>query len=353
MKTCMFNFATFLVAVIATSALAENPPATQPGPTTQSQPAAQSQPAVQPSSPSKAEILKQIADLELYEPTLRSSGTIRVIATSPITHMLHNWAAEYGRLQPMVKIDIQSGSSDEMLPALNAGRVDFAALSRPATANDLAAFKAKHGYELTKITVGIGAVAVYVNHVNPLNSISLTQLDAVYSRVPMRGGAKIEAWGALGLKGPWKSMVPSRFGRSPNRADTDLFTALVLRDGEFRLDIREERMASSLVQGVGADASAIGYASIAYITPAVKALELEAEDGVAYPLTRETCLNGKYPLARRLELYFNRPPRKPLSELHHDFAWFMISHFGQQIVGQAGLFPIDGAIQLEGRSRLE
>jgi phosphate transport system substrate-binding protein len=332
----------FLVAAAATGVGAQTRTATT-----------RAAPATRPTGPSEAEVMAQIADLELYAPTRSPAGTLRILGTSPFTHLLHNWAAEYRRLQPKVGFDIHPGSSDAPMAALTDGRVDFAAMSRPATPAEVAAFKAKHGYEPTVIVGGIGAVAVYVNHNNPLKSISPRQLEALYGREPKRGGTKVERWGDLGLTGAWAGLAPVRLGRPPRRADSDLFKALVLGGGEFRLDVREEPMPSSLVQGVGADPGAVGFASIAFVTPAVRVLPVEDEEGVVHPLTRDTCLAGEYPLARQLQLYVNRPPGKPLVEVVHDFAWFASSHYGQQLVAEAGVFPINRALQRENYDKLK
>jgi len=310
-------------------------------------------PATRPAGVSQAEIMAQVADLELYAPSRSQAGTIRALGTSPFTHVLHNWAAEYRRLQPRVGFDIHPGTSDEPMAALTAGRIDLAALSRPPAPAEIAAFKKKHGYEPTALVVGVGAVALYVNHRNPLKSISLAQLDALYGREPRRGGAKVERWGDLGLTGAWAALAPARLGRPARRADNDLFKALVLGGGEFRLDIREESMPSSLVQGVGANPAAVGFASIAFVTPAVRVLTVEGDDGVVHPLTRDTCLAGEYPLARQLRLYVNRPPGKPLGELVQDFAWFASSHYGQQLVAEAGLFPINRALERQNNDKLK
>src|SRR4030095_4143043 len=95
MKRRRLIFATLLVAVAATGVLAQTRPAT-------TRPA----PATRATGPSAAEIMAQVADLELSAPKRSLAGTIRVSGTSPFTHLLHNWAAEYRRLQPRVNFDI-------------------------------------------------------------------------------------------------------------------------------------------------------------------------------------------------------------------------------------------------------
>src|SRR5207237_783658 len=104
-------FAAFLVAVAATQAGAQTRPATT-RPATTRPATTRASPATQPTGLAEAEIMAQVAGLELYSPTRPQIGKIRVLGTSPFTHLLHNWAAEYKRLQPGVSFDIHPGSSD-------------------------------------------------------------------------------------------------------------------------------------------------------------------------------------------------------------------------------------------------
>jgi phosphate transport system substrate-binding protein len=315
-----------------------------------------------PARPDAATILQQTRELALYPLGRRPTGTVRIDGSKILTHILHACSEAYTRLQPGVTVQIKGTGSAAGFTSLIAGQTDFAALSRDATAEEMAAFHAKFGRDPASILAGVGAVAIYVNKDNPLRELSIADVDAIYSRVPAHGSRGVDKWGDLGLTGAWADAVPVRFGPQSGHGDFDLFRSVVLLDGRLRLDIREEAFTSSLVQGVGAERTAIGYASIVYQTRAVRALAISRSptgqgarpiDKTAYTPTRENVLSGKYPLARPLRLYFNKDPRKPLPEALLDFGMFVTSQIGQQTCGDAGMMPIDAKRQAESIEALQ
>ena len=92
------------------------------------------------------------------------------------------------------------------IAALLENRTELAPMSRPMTQKELAEFQGKFGYAPTRITVGLDAIAVYVNKYNPLEAMSLKQLDGVFSASHKRGGESIKTWGQLGLGGDWADL---------------------------------------------------------------------------------------------------------------------------------------------------
>src|SRR5437762_293938 len=79
------------------------------------------------------------------------------------------------------------------------------------------------------------ALGVNVNADNPLERITLEQLDALYSDERRRGGAKpVTTWGDLGLTGEWAARpVAAHIHRLPN--GVDYFIQLIVTKGaDFR-----------------------------------------------------------------------------------------------------------------------
>ena len=56
-------------------------------------------------------------------------------------------------------------------------------------AEEIDAFEKKYGYKPTAIGVAIDALAVYVHKDNPIKSLTLQQVDAIFSSTRKRGGA--------------------------------------------------------------------------------------------------------------------------------------------------------------------
>jgi phosphate transport system substrate-binding protein len=92
------------------------------------------------------------------------------------------------------------------------------------------------------------------------------------------------------------------------------FRSTVLAGGEYRLDMRPEPVASSIVQAVAAEDNAIGFASHFLAAKRTKTLAVARADAGPYLLpTVEQTSDGSYPLARRLYIYLNRPPGSALA----------------------------------------
>ena len=97
------------------------------------------------------------------------------------------------------------------------------------------------------------------------------------------------------------------------------------------------------LNSVGSDKFAIGYSGIGYKTSEVRAVPLSnpaKNGGQAFEATYENALNGKYPLARSLYIYFNRNPKGGPDPLVSQFLTFVLSKEGQEIVVKDGYYPL-------------
>jgi phosphate transport system substrate-binding protein len=98
----------------------------------------------------------------------------------------------------------------------------------------------------------------------------------------------------------------------------------------------------------------MGYSGIGYKTSGVKALPLAEKDGGSYSDGNYAdVVSGKYPLARFLYIYVNKPPGKPLDPLVHEFLKLVLSREGQEVVIKDGYLPLTAAIVAEERRKIE
>ena len=63
-------------------------------------------------------------------------------------------------------------------------------------------------------------------------------------------------------------------------------------------------------------------------------------------------LSRKYPLSRYLYVYANKAPGKALDPLVKEFAGFVLSKEGQEIVVKDGFFPLTSAVVAEELAKL-
>lgn len=274
------------------------------------------------------------------------SGKLASVGSSALTQLINRWGEDLKRLHPALDIEVTGGGSGSAPTALTSGNADLAPMSRPMNAAEKKSFQDKFGYAPTQITVSVDALAIYVNKNNPLKRISLRELDALYSLTLKRGGAaEIKTWGQLGLSGEWAQKTIRVFGPNSSQGMYGVFRADVLQGGEYRYDLRTEPVASAIVQGVGADDEAIGFASHVLMSHRAKPLALsDLPDGAAIELTQDTATSNQYPLARRLYIYVNRKPGTALSPALHELVRYVCSKQGQNVAIELGSFPLSAAL---------
>ena len=142
------------------------------------------------------------------------------------------------------------------------------------------AIEKKYGYPPTQIRAAIDILAVYVNKDNPIASLSLPEVDAIFSKTRKGGYPNdITTWGQLGLKGEWANKPISLYGRNSASGTYGFFKEHALFKGDYKDTVKEQPGSASVVQGVTEDLYGIGYSGIGYRTSGVRALPLAAKVG--------------------------------------------------------------------------
>ena len=270
------------------------------------------------------------------------SGNLSSVGSDTLNNVMTLWAENFKKEYPNVRIQIEGKGSSTAPPALISGTAQLGPMSREMKPTELDEFEKKFGYPPTKVRVAIDALAVYVNKDNPLEQLTLPQVDAVFSKTRSCGGtADLGTWGALGLSGAWAQKPISLYGRNSASGTYGFFKEHALCNGDFRDTVKEQPGSASVVQGVSEDTYGIGYSGIGYKTSGVKSLALAAKDGAPFVSTDpENVYAGKYPLARFLYVYVNQPPNKPADPLVKQFLAFVLSQEGQTIVVKDGYLPL-------------
>ncbi|HYN01470.1 MAG TPA: substrate-binding domain-containing protein, partial [Vicinamibacteria bacterium] len=213
-------------------------------------------------------------------------------------------------------------------------------------------FEAKYGYKPTQLRTSYDALAVYVNKDNPLEKLTLAQVDAAFSKTRRRGGKNAATWGDLGLTGDWAARPVSLYGRNSASGTYGFFKEHTLKNGDYRDTVKEQPGSASVVQGVTEDRFGMGYSGIGFKTSGVKVLGLAEKDAFSNG-SYEDVKSGKYPLARFLYIYINKAPGKPLDPLVREYAKLIFSKEGQEVVIKDGYLPLPAAIIAEELKKLE
>jgi phosphate transport system substrate-binding protein len=291
-----------------------------------------------------------------YEKTSGISGNLSSVGSDTLNNLMTLWAEAFKQIYPNVRIQIEGKGSSTAPPALIAGTAQVGPMSRPMKPSEIDEFEKKFGYPPTQISVAIDALAVYVNKDNPLEKLTLPEVDAIFSKTRSCGGpADTATWGQAGVADAgWKAKPISLYGRNSASGTYGFFKEVALCNGDYKDTVKEQPGSASVVQGVTADVNGIGYSGIGYATSGVKALELAKKAGDAFSGTDPAeVYAGKYPLARFLYLYVNRAPGKPFDPLVGDFLKLVLSKEGQQIVVKDGYLPLTAAVDEKERAKLE
>jgi phosphate transport system substrate-binding protein len=282
--------------------------------------------------------------IQPYKKASGVSGNLNSIGSDTLNNVMTLWAESFQKQYPNVKIQIEGKGSGTAPPALIAGTSQLGPMSRLMKPEELDSFEKQYGYKPTPIRVAVDGIGVFVNKDNPIDKLTMAQVDAIFSKT-RKGGAPedITTWGQLGLSGEWGSKPISLFGRNSSSGTYGYFKEHALAKGDYKDTVKETPGSAAVVQGITADKFAIGYSGVGYRTSDVKTVKLAAKDGGDYVADdAANVYSGKYPLARFLYVYVNRAPGKPLDPLVREFLKFVLSRDGQEIVVKDGFLPLLG-----------
>lgn len=280
--------------------------------------------------------------LPSYKAVPGLSGQIKSVGSDSMNTLMVAWTEKFKEHYKGVRTEVEGQGSSKAMPALIEGAASFGPMSRDAKSSEIADFQKKYGYKPVLLPTSIDLLAVYVHKDSPLDSMSIDQVDAVFSSTRKLGGEAIEKWGQLGLTGDYANEPIALFGRNAASGTYGFFKEKGLGNGDFRVQVNEQPGSTAVIQSVGDNRFAMGYSGIGYKTPAVKAISLSPKKGEpAIQPTEENAYNGKYPLARYLYLAVNYNETKKLEPLRKEFIRFVFSKEGQEIAAKDGYFPVD------------
>jgi len=284
--------------------------------------------------------------LKDYEIASGVSGNLSSIGSDTLANLMTLWAEDFKRAYPNVNIQIQAAGSSTAPPALTEGTANIGPMSRDMRDKEIEAFETRYGYKPTAVPVAIDALAVYVHKDNPIEGMSIAEVDAVFSSTRKCGAAQdIGQWGQLGLGGAWEGRDMQLFGRNSVSGTYGYFKTVGLCKGDFKNSVNEQPGSASVVQSVSTSINGIGYSGIGYRTSSVRTVPISEDEGGAYvEADAENSINGRYPLARFLYVYVNKDPNKPLSPLEREFFKLVFSRQGQDVVLKDGYIPLPAAV---------
>jgi phosphate transport system substrate-binding protein len=338
-----------------------------------------------------------------YKPQQIVSGTIRqwgnnYIKDSPLVEV---WESGFQKHHPDIRFKDNLSSSAVAFPGLIAGVADLAPMGRQALWDELKGFEREgadgggegtSSVDIVEIVMATGsfdvrgwtfALGVFVNKDNPIDKLTLEQLDGIFGAERdggwngltwdtsvARGPEKnIRTWGQLGLTGEWADKPIHVYGYNFKYHFTDEIDKKVLKgSGKWNEKLRAySNVAGQKADGsltgagelmtndLGKDRYGIAYTGIPFMTPQTKPVALAAREGAPYiELTLRNVQNRSFPLTRDVYYYLKREKGKPIDPKVKEFLRYVLSREGQDAVQRdAKYLPLTAEVVRRGRQKLE
>ena len=283
-------------------------------------------------------------NLPIYRPLAidEVSGELKLGGSNTLSHVAAVWISSFQQFYPKTKISVEVNGSRAAVSDVKAGNTDMGLLSRRVRQDEIETFQESFGYPPTVLTPCLERTAIYVHKDNPIQGLTLAQLDSVFSDECRRGAEKsCGYWGGLGLTGKWSSLQIEAHGRTKDTGSQVFLQEAVLLGGTMREDLVAHPSNVEMVQAIAKNPGAIGFAGLSYATPDVRAVPLalaEGQDFVA--IDSPEADRGAYPLVRRLQLVVKHDPKQKLTTIQREFIKYVFSMQGQEDVVKAGFQAI-------------
>lgn len=275
-----------------------------------------------------------------------------------IEALVKAWEKGFLRYHPDVKFENRLHGTASAIGALYTGAGDLALMGREIWPFEITAFKEVKGYGPTGIDVVTGSyktrnrgysIVVFVHKDNPIQGLTMRQLDSIYSVDRKRGGAPVRTWGDLGLGGQWADKPVHRYGFSLARGFADYLEEAVFLGGRrWNPEIRDfADLAGSLggatdggqraLDAMASDKYGIAFSGALYGNAEVKPIAIALEDGGPFVMpSQETVMDHSYPLTRIITMFVDRAPGKPMAPQLREFLRYILSHDAQEAVLREG-----------------
>lgn len=319
-----------------------------------------------------------------YQPAEKVSGVIRSWGSPQMAGLLKQWQDGFRRYHPGIQFTENLKGTGMAIAGLSEWTADLALMGRQIYTFEYYGVYRRSLLLPVEIEVATGsvdvpgksfAVAVFVHQDNPLNGLTLQQLDGIYG-APREGGwqgmkweravargpeANIRTWGQLGLKGEWADKPIHLYG-PPGLypGGYSFFQRKVLGGADTWAEgLMEYADRPAMMEALSKDPYGIAYTGLCYRTPQTKVVALaENAAGPFLTPTRENVANRTYPLSRPVYIYIS--PDTPGGEWAapeprvREFLRYILSRQGQQDVAREGAYlPLTPALARAQAAKLD
>jgi phosphate transport system substrate-binding protein len=339
-----------------------------------------------------------LSHLPAYKPQVKIAGSIRIVG-SELKNATDQLAAGFRKFHPEARVSTNFMTSSEGgIAGLYCGISDVAPMGDDAKITDMMPFYNTFGYMPTEISVATGgsekrgslwAWAIVVNKDNPLDEISVEELERVFgsertggwelvnnnylytAKFARSADLNIRTWDQLGLKGEYAGKAIDTFGyTAPGFQiyfERNWFHWVHKWNGNFREYVEAKQTTPDAagaavaserpLEDLSGNKYAIGIAGLMHVKnyPNVKVLRISRKKGdAAVALTPDNVASRTYPLIRDAFFYVNKAPGQPLDPKVREFMRFVLSREGQEIMARVGYYyPLNAEYLAEQLKKLD
>lgn len=226
--------------------------------------------------------------------------------------------AEKAKAGVEVAFEIAAEGSSTGVASVIDGTAEIGMSSRDPKSKEVAKAKA-NGIDMQTITVAKDGIAIIVNESNPLDSISLEEIELIFS-------GDVTDWSGIAAQ----TGEISAYTRNTSSGTYAVFQKMGMSSRDYGSDTQKMAGNEQIASEVAKNPNGIGYVGLAYInTPGIKVLPVEgsAPDAKGYPLARP--------------LYYLVNKGKALTPIADEFIQFSLSDEGQEIVKRVHFLSIN------------
>jgi len=310
--------------------------------------------------------MQPVVDPRLPEfiPAFRSTalqGTVIMKCSDVLAYTCHDYVDQFKKYYPYADIELSepyvgSAGASELINKT----VDLVMVSREPRPNEYPDFKKAFGYDFTAIPVQGGSFDYFgwldtmcfiVNKNNPIEYITMSQIDAIFSTSLFHAGKAAETWGDLGIQGEWAGKKINRYAithwngfeefiriRCLDKKDGQAASNLYATQATWRNDMHYEKKVFDQAKLIKQDPYGIAYTGLAYVDEDVKVLPIKLDDGTLVGCTYENVCNGSWPLNRYCYLNYNRAPGGEWNNIIKEFLRFMLSKDAAEICAAQNVY---------------
>jgi phosphate transport system substrate-binding protein len=310
-----------------------------------------------------------------------SEGVIRIWGHGArdadfIGPLVASWESGVRKLHPDIRFEASLLGDKSAIGGLYTGAADVAIMERGLSAIEKDSYEQVFGrtdpFEVTVATGSLDvrnhapALVIFVHKDNPLDKVTLKQLDAIFGADHRRGDRNIRTWGELGIAGEWAGKPINSYGFPiPDDASQFFQKAVMSGSQKWTGNLTELTAAKSggksvdagqrILDALAKDRYGIAISHLQYRNAQVKPLALAIDEaGPYYEATRQTLIERRYPLARSVSVYINREPGKPVEARLKEFLRYVLGTRGQgDIARDGGYLPLTPAAAREEWRKVE